>query len=270
MFLAIDIGNTHSVFAFFEGDALKALWRLHTDAKRTADEYSAYLMPLAVKDGINFSAVCDVWVSSVVPDVDVEMNNLSQNLFDCSVVKITHDVLPRLDVKLPRPEEVGADRLVNAVAVLEYYKAPAIVIDFGTATTFDVVDASGAFVGGVIAPGVNLSVNALYAAAAKLPKISIEKPSKAIGDNTVSAMKSGIYWGYVSMVEGMVKRITAELDCGVDKPMIIATGGLSNLMAEGLEGLVDVVDEDLTLKGLKTIYNLHLDNVRNEQHRVMN
>jgi type III pantothenate kinase len=112
-------------------------------------------------------------------------------------------------------------------------------------------------------------VNALYAAAAKLPKISIEKPSKAIGDNTVSAMKSGIYWGYVSMVEGMVKRITAELDCGARKPMVIATGGLSNLMAEGLEGLVDVVDEDLTLKGLKTIYNLHMSDAGNKQHKVM-
>jgi type III pantothenate kinase len=255
MFLAIDIGNTHSVFAFFEGDDVKALWRLQTDAKRTADEYSAFLHPLAQKDGVDFAQICDVWVSSVVPDVNAEIARLADELFDCDVQQITRDILPDLAVKLPRPEEVGADRLVNAVAVLEYYQAPAIVIDFGTATTFDVVDHEGAFIGGVIAPGVNLSVNALYAAAAKLPKISIEMPEKAIGDSTISAMKSGIYWGYVSMVEGMLTRITAELQ-GDKKPLIIATGGLSRLMAEGLNGAVDVIDEDLTLKGLKRIYDM--------------
>lgn len=267
MFLAIDIGNTHSVFAFFEGDDVKALWRLQTDAKRTADEYSSYLMPLSIKDNIHFGDVEEVWISSVVPDVNFEISQLSKRLFDCGVTEISHDVLPQLEVKLPRPEEVGADRLVNAVAVMACYQAPAVVIDFGTATTFDVVDQEGAFAGGVIAPGVNLSVNALYAAAAKLPKISIEKPEKAIGDSTITAMKSGIYWGYVSMVEGMVKRITAEMSCDT-KPLIIATGGLSNLMAEGLDGLVDVVDEDLTLKGLKKIYDLQKENV-NHQHVLM-
>ena len=261
MFLAIDIGNTHSVFSFFDGDTQMAVWRLQSDAKRTADEYIAQLMPLSVKDSIHFADVKNVWLSSVVPDANNEMKRLSRKLFDTEIVEISHETLPELSIKLPRPEEVGADRLVNAVAVMAYYQAPAIVIDFGTATTFDVVDCEGAFIGGVIAPGVNLSVNALYAAAAKLPKISISKPKKAIGDSTITAMQSGIYWGYVSMVEGMVKRISAELVGAGQKPLVIATGGLSGLMAEGLGDIVDVVDEDLTLKGLKKIFELQGDRV---------
>ncbi len=268
MFLAIDIGNTHSVFYFFDGNTQKAVWRLQSDAKRTADEYIAQLMPLAVKDGIQFGDVDNVWLSSVVPDANNELKRLSRKLFDTDLVEISHETLPQLSIKLPRPEEVGADRLVNAVAVMAYYKAPAIVIDFGTATTFDVVDHEGAFVGGVIAPGVNLSVNALYAAAAKLPKISISKPKKAIGDSTITAMQSGIYWGYVSMVEGMIKRISAELVSDGQKPYVIATGGLSSLMAEGLGDYVDVVDEDLTLKGLKKIYELQGDNVSSLEKKI--
>lgn len=156
-----------------------------------------------------------------------------------------------LDIKTDKPEEVGADRLVNAVAVAACYQTPAIVVDFGTATTFDVIDGSGAYLGGAIAPGVNLSLEALHGAAAKLPKISIEKPDAAIGKETVSAMRSGIYWGYIGLVEGMIKRLSGEVGQDV---FVIATGGLAALFAKGTKA-IHATDENLTLKGLVHIYN---------------
>ncbi len=153
-------------------------------------------------------------------------------------------------VDIDNPAEVGADRLVNAIAVQAHYKTPAIVIDFGTATTFDVIDARGRYVGGVIAPGVNLSSQALYQAASKLPKVSVEKPERVIGKGTVSAMQSGIFWGYTAMIEGIVARISSEMNA---KPFVIATGGLAGIFRESLP-VIEVVDDDLTLKGLIRIY----------------
>ena len=171
-------------------------------------------------------------------------------LFRSPPVMVGRDVAPDLVIKLSKPEEVGADRIVNAVAVKTHYKFPAVVVDFGTATTFDVVDAEGAYCGGVIAPGVNLSMSALHQAAAKLPRINIKKPNNVIGKETVEAMQSGIYWGYVSMIEGLVARISKEM--GV-KPYVIATGGLASLFAQGTS-VIEKIDEDLTLKGLIAIH----------------
>lgn len=251
MLLAIDAGNTNIVFAVFDGKTRKASWRCKTDASRTADEYVAFLSQLCELSKIDFKSITDVIVSSVVPDANFPLRLMAFQAFGRKAKFIGKEIKDvGLKIKLEKPEELGADRIVNAIAVIKHYKAPAIVVDFGTATTFDVIDKSGAFCGGAIAPGVNLSINALHMAAAKLPKVSVSRPKKAVGSNTVAAMQSGIYWGYVGLVEGMISRITAELKT---KPLVIATGGLAPLF-QGDIPLIDKIDEELTLKGLLSIY----------------
>lgn len=252
MLLAVDAGNTNTVFAVYDGETHVSTWRLKTDAERTADEYIAVLFQLFTRDALNFDIIDCAVISSVVPGANEPLRQLCQSAFGCEAQMVdAKAVSPFIEIKTAKPEEVGADRLVNALAVVTLYQAPAIVVDFGTATNFDVVDSSPAYIGGVIAPGVNLSMNALHAAAAKLPKISIKKPATAIGNETVSAMQSGIYWGYISMIEGMVARISKELG---EKPLVIATGGLSPLFAGGTD-VIDEVDDELTLKGLVYLYN---------------
>lgn len=250
MLLAIDAGNTNIVFAVYDGHDRKALWRCKTDATRTPDEYVVFLSQLCEINKIDFKAINGVIISSVVPDVNFSLRLMSFQAFGLKAKFIGKEIDDLgIKVKLKKPEEVGADRLVNTVAVLRHYKAPAIVVDFGTATTFDVVDKTG-FCGGAIAPGVNLSISALHMAAAKLPKISVSRPKKSIGTDTLTAMQSGIYWGYVGLVEGMLKRMSAELKV---KPLIIATGGLAPLFKENIP-LITVFDEELTLKGLLSIH----------------
>ncbi len=251
MLMVIDAGNTNVVFALYDGTKVLHSWRCKTDAARTADEYAAWLYPLFQSVGISFSQVTDSIISSVVPDANFNLRRVCEKNFACRAVMVKDDNAPHgLTIKLNKPEELGADRIVNAVAVKAYYSYPAVVIDFGTATTFDVVDAEGAHCGGVIAPGVNLSMSALHQAAAKLPKIGIAKTDQVIGRDTVTAMQSGVYWGYVSMVEGMVSRISKEMGA---KPLIIGTGGLASLIAQGT-GIIEKIDEDLTLKGLIAIH----------------
>ncbi len=250
MLLAIDAGNTNIVFAIYDGKERKALWRCKTDAARTADEYIAFLSQLCEIQKIEFKMITNVIVSSVVPDVNFPLRLMAFQAFGRKAKFVGKEIKDvGIKVKLEKPEEIGADRLVNAVAVLAHYKAPAIVVDFGTATTFDVVDKTG-FCGGAIAPGVNLAISALHMAAAKLPKVGISRPKKAIGTNTISAIKSGVYWGYVGLVEGMLKRMTAELKV---KPLIIATGGLAPLFKNDIP-LINKIDEELTLKGLLSIH----------------
>ena len=250
MLLAIDAGNTNVVFAVFDGKERRAVWRCKTDAARTADEYIAFLSQLCEIEKITFKSITEVIVSSVVPDVNFPLRLMAFQAFGKKAKFIGKEIKDvGVKIKLDKPEEIGADRLVNAVAVLKHYKAPAIVVDFGTATTFDVID-KGGFCGGAIAPGVNLAISALHMAAAKLPKVSITQPKKAIGTNTVSAIQSGIYWGYVGLVEGMIKRLSAEMKT---KPLIIATGGLAPLFEENIP-LINVIDNELTLKGLLSIH----------------
>lgn len=250
MLLAIDAGNTNIVFAVFDGAERKAAWRCKTDAARTADEYIVFLAQLFQMNRIEFKSIGDVIVSSVVPDVNFSLRLMAFQAFGKKAKFVGKEIKDvGIKIRLEKPEEIGADRLVNAVAVLDHYKAPAIVVDFGTATTFDVVD-KGGFCGGAIAPGANLAISALHMAAAKLPKVSISRPKKAIGTSTVDAMQSGIYWGYVGLVEGMVSRMSAELKT---KPLVIATGGLAPLF-KGDVPAIDVIDDDLTLKGLVSIY----------------
>lgn len=252
MLIAIDAGNTNIVFAVWDGETFARSWRCKTEGGRTADEYAAWLYQLFETAGLSFSDIGAAIISSVVPDANYNLRALCETSFHCRAMLVGSDPLTLgLEIKTDKPEEVGADRLVNAVAVAAHYQTPAIVVDFGTATTFDVIDENGAYLGGAIAPGVNLSLEALHSAAAKLPKISIQKPGNVIGQDTVSAMQSGIYWGYIGLIEGMVKRLSEEIGQEV---FVIATGGLAALFAKGTKA-IRATDENLTLKGLVHIYS---------------
>jgi type III pantothenate kinase len=252
MFLAIDCGNTNTVFAVFKNDSLSPIiWRCKTISTRTADEYASWLMPLFKHAQIDFSDISSILISSVVQDANFDLERLCTKYCDAVPQFIkSPEIDLGINIDMPNPEEVGADRLVNAVAARAKYKCPIIIIDFGTATTFDVVNALGDYAGGVIAPGINLSVDALHRAASALPKIQVEKTQTVIGNSTISAMQSGLYWGYIAMIEGMITRMTEELG---DKPKVIATGGLAPIFIDGTN-VIEAVEADLTLEGLKLIH----------------
>lgn len=251
MLLAIDAGNTNIVFALYDGAERRTLWRCATEARRTADEYAVWLLQLMQLVGLGADDVEGAIISSVVPAATPHLDRLCSKHFAVKPMVVgAADVKLGIDVLLDRPEEVGADRLVNAIAGRDMHKGAFIVIDFGTATTFDVVNEAGAYCGGVIAPGINLSAEALYQAAAKLPRVEVQPTQNVIGTNTVDAMRSGLYWGYVGLIEGLVARIKAET--GV--PMkVIATGGLAPMFASGTT-VIQEMDGDLTLRGLQMIY----------------
>lgn len=252
MLLAIDTGNTNTVFAVSKnGERPFAVWRIRTEGARTADEYASWLYPLAQQANFSFADVKAVIIGSVVPNANFHLRQFCENYINAKPMFVGDaNVDPGITITLSKPEDIGADRIVNAVAAKAQYKLPAVIIDFGTATTFDVVNRDGAYIGGIIAPGINLSLDALHRAAAKLPKVDIMKPRSVIGTDTVSAMQSGIFWGYVAMMEGLLARITAELG---EKPYVIATGGLARIFGGSMKDL-DKIDEDLTLRGLELIY----------------
>lgn len=250
MLLAVDIGNTNTVFALCEGERTLAHWRISTDHRRTADEYAVWLLALLQQGGFSKEQIDHVAIASVVPDAVFNLTSLAKHLTSSDPLIIGHGALALdMDVLIDNPQELGADRLVNAYAAWHKHKVALVVVDFGTATTFDVVSAEGAYMGGVIAPGVNLSLEALQRAAARLHRIAIAHPSKVIGTNTTGAMQSGIYFGYLSMIEGIVGRIAGEM--GV-KPKVIATGGLAPLYAKD-SNVIDEVDADLTIDGIRLI-----------------
>lgn len=247
MLLAIDCGNTNTVFAVFDGEEIRGRWRIATQAQRTADEYAVWLTQLMSLCSLTVSDVNAAVVTTVVPGTRRNIVVLLEQYFSVTplIVRDPHVKLG-LDILIERPEQVGADRLVNAIGAHIRHPGDLIAIDFGTGTTFDIIDADGNFRGGIIAPGINLSVEALYMTGALLPRINIEKPDKVIGGATVPAMQSGVFWGYVSMIEGMIPRIVAEYG----KPMkVVATGGLAPLFSDVTE-IIDVVEPDLTLIGL--------------------
>ena len=252
LLLCIDGGNTNVVFALFEGQTILSQWRLSTDLKRTADEYGVWLTNLLNLNGFNVDEIKAASIANVVPQISFPLRELSRRYFNCTPLCVESYEDVDISVLIDNPIEVGADRLVNAVAAHHKYPGWLIVIDFGTATTLDVVRNDGAYVGGVIAPGVNLSLDALGRAAARLPPISIKKPKKVLGQGTVSAMQSGVFWGYVSLIEGLVSRIKSEL--GQDAT-VVATGGLASLFHDSC-GVINAIDEDLTLKGLQLVYEI--------------
>jgi type III pantothenate kinase len=252
MLLAIDCGNTNIVFAVFDGDTVRGEWRASTNVERTADELGVWLCQLLTIEGMSRSDVTDAIISSVVPAMGFNLKTLCRKYFNCNPLVVGDDgVNLGIKILLDRPEEVGADRLVNSIAAHDRYPGPLIVIDFGTATTFDVVDRDGNYCGGAIAPGINLSLEALHMAAAKLPRVAIGKPKQVIGRATVPAMRSGIYWGYVGLIEGLVSRIQEEMG---EKMTVVATGGLAPIFMEATP-CIEHLASDLTLRGLLEIFH---------------
>jgi type III pantothenate kinase len=250
LLLAIDVGNTNTVFALYRERHALGQWRISTIRERTADEYAAALTQLMALKGYSHGDVGAAVISSVVPQALTPLKSMCREFFGCTARVVGDDLGVTIPVAVDNPREVGADRLVNAVAAHTRYRGPLIVVDFGTATTFDVIDEEGRYCGGVIATGINLSLEALHRAAAKLPRVAVERPERVIGTSTVSAMQSGVFWGYVSMIEGIVSRIRAEFGATMK---VIATGGLAGLFAGATE-VIEHVDRDLTMAGLVELY----------------
>jgi type III pantothenate kinase len=251
MLLAINANNTNTVFAVWDGERLEGAWRIATSFQRTADEYVVWLDHLLGLSGLSRGKISGTIIASVVPEANFNLVKLCQDYCASTPLIVGENgVVLGMKALVDRPEEVGADRLINSVAVHDRYPGAAIVVDFGTATTFDVVDADGNYRGGVIAPGINLSLHALEEAAAKLPSVAIRATSTVIGTNTVACMQSGIYWGYVGLIEGLVTRIKAEFGA----PMrVIVTGGLAPVF-EKASPLIDTTDGTLNLWGLRLVY----------------
>lgn len=254
LLLAIDVGNTNIVFAIFNGENIIRTWRIATDAKRTSDEYGIIIKGLLDNSGLNINQIVDVIISSVVPQTMFAVKGFCREYIGKKPLVVGEKkVKIGMKVDTDRPSEVGADRLVNAVAAYKLCKTAAIVIDFGTATTFDVINSKGDYIGGLIAPGINLSLDALHRAAAKLPEIAVEKPDNVIGRTTISAMQSGIYFGYLGLIEGIVAKIKKEYG---KKMTVIATGGLAPLFASGTSE-INILEPDLTINGLHYIYRIN-------------
>ena len=251
MLLAIDCGNTDIVFALFKGDLICGQWRASSKSDRTADEVGVWLAQLLAMEGIDRHEVRAAIIASVVPSAVFGLKLLCRRFFGCDALVVGEPhVTLNLRVLIEQPQEVGADRLVNAVAGHIAYPGPLTIIDFGTATTFDVVDSNGNYCGGAIAPGINQSLSALHMAAAQLPLVAVGKPERVISTSTVSAMQSGIFWGYIGMIEGLVARIDKEFGMPTQ---VIATGGLAALFKESTD-VIHYHDPDLTMRGLLEIY----------------
>ncbi|RPJ57977.1 MAG: type III pantothenate kinase [Acidobacteria bacterium] len=253
MLLVIDVGNSNVVLGVFREKTLAHSWRVRTCKDRTVDEYGVLLHNLFTLQGLSLQAVESVVVSSVVPPLNDRLTQLSRRYFGKEPLFVEPASQKVIPVLYTPPSDVGADRIVNALAAFELVGGPAIIVDFGTATTFDAISALGEYLGGVIVPGVRISADALFVHAARLPRIEIKEPSRVIGDCTVAAMQSGIFYGYVSLVEGVLRRMKQELG----PASVIATGGLAARIAYRAEG-IDRIEEDLTLQGLRLFHERFL------------
>ncbi len=251
MLLTIDAGNTNTLFAVHDGTEWRARWRAATNTQRTADEYAAWLLSLMGLSDLGFDDISGCVISSVVPQSVFHFRNLARRYLEVEPLIVGEDGLDiGVEARIDRPEEAGADRLVNTLGAHTIYGGPLLVVDSGTATTFDVVTEDGAFGGGAIAPGINLSLQALYEAAAKLPRVAIKNPGAAIGTNTVSAMQSGLFWGYIGLIDGLIARMRAEM---APQTRVIGTGGVASLF-QGASEQIEIYDADITIRGLLEIW----------------
>ena len=259
MLLAIDVGNTNTVLGLYSLDApeLIADWRVTTHKNQTSDEYGVLFLSLFAMRQIEVSKIAAIVVSSVVPPLDTTIRRLCERYFGLRPMFVEPGIKTGMPLLVDNPAELGADRIVNGVAAFAHYGGPIIVVDFGTATTFDVISARGEYIGGVIAPGLGISADALFSRAAKLARVDIKRPARTIGTNTIAHLQSGLFYGYIGLVDGILERMLAELqtsqpDGSPATPKVIATGGLAPLFSEGTT-LIEHIDPDLTLDGLRML-----------------
>ncbi len=250
MIFVCDVGNTNIVLGIYQGEELTHHWRIATSREKTEDEFAMLIEDLLQHAGLGFLDFEGVILSSVVPSIMFSLERMSEKYFKKAPLIVGPGIKTGLNLKVDNPREIGADRIVNAVAGVHFYQSPLIIVDFGTATTFCYINEQDHYLGGAIAPGITVSTEALYEAASKLPRIELTKPETIVGKNTISAMQSGIVFGYVGLVEGIVSRMIKQAKT---KPKVIATGGLASFIAKETD-LVDHIDPFLTLKGLYLIY----------------
>ncbi|WP_232699054.1 type III pantothenate kinase [Brevibacillus daliensis] len=261
MLLVIDIGNTNIVLGMYKEEELVHHWRIASDRSKTEDEYGMVVRSLFQNAQVTFNEVSGIIVSSVVPPLNRAIERMCKKYFGQTPLIIGPGIKTGLNIKAEYPREVGSDRIVNAVAAIHEYGTPLIIVDFGTASTFCYVDERKQYLGGAIAPGVSIATEALFTRASKLPRIEINKVASAIGRNTVASMQAGIYYGFIGQVEGIVNRMKKEMN---SNPTVVATGGLATLIADNTD-CINVVDPDLTLKGLRLIYQRNMDASRSEK-----
>ena len=257
MIFVFDVGNTNTVLGVYDGEELTHHWRIETNRNKTNDEYGMLIKSLFDFANLPLSDISGIIISSVVPPIMFALEKMCLKYFNLKPLVVGPGVKTGLNIKYDNPKEVGADRIVNAVAAIHKYGSPLIIVDFGTATTYCYITEDKQYLGGAIAPGIGISTEALYTRAAKLPRIEIVRPEGVIGRNTVSAMQSGILYGYVGQVEGIVNRMKNESE---QTPTVIATGGLASLIAQE-SSVIDIVDPFLTLKGLQLIYKRNMESI---------
>ena len=253
LLLVVDTGNTNTVFGIWSGEKLADSFRMRTDVERTSDEYGAMLLTLFSRAGLDPAAVYAVVVSSVVPPLHGTLTRLARDYFGHEPLFVEPGVRTGMPIRYDNPAEVGADRIVNALAARELYGAPVVVVDFGTATTFDVVNRRGEYVGGIIAPGILISAEALFAHASRLYRVDIQRPERLVGSNTAAAMQAGIFHGYVGLVDGILEKLREEIP---DLAEVVATGGQAEIVASGSRH-IGRVEPLLTLIGLRRIHELN-------------
>lgn len=258
MILTLDVGNTNMTGGVFEGEEIKATFRITTKMPRTSDEYGMLLCNLLQQNKINPSDIKDAIICSVVPNVMHSLASAMIKYLDIKPIIVGGDLKTGLKIAVPNPQQVGADRIVDAVAAYEIYGGPVLVMDFGTATTYDLVDESGAFIGGITAPGIRTAGKALWQDAAKLPEIEIVKPEKIVGVDTITSMQSGLVYGQIGQTEYIVRKVKEET--GLDNLKVVATGGLGRIIAEETD-CIDFYDANLTLKGIYMVYKKQNRNV---------